>query len=137
MFRKRKSHSDYRRDQRSRKPPGKEMPIAHSWYPWSRFCCRGELLLWGNAPPCEIFSPLCPPPLAICPVCPLPPLVIFPITPPDHLSSILYMLSFHNLLEKIVDIYKSTKLRNVYCLLNNFLNAFLRFFQNTGQQSKI
>ena len=46
---------------------------------------------------------------AISPLCNLLP----PLPPPDHFSCILYMFSFLNHLEKIVDIYKSTKSRKV------------------------
>ena len=62
------------------------------------------------------------------------------VWPPDHLSWILYRLSIHNHLEKIVDIYKSTKSRKVWhvrSISKIFFIHFYCFFQNTGQQSKI
>ena len=52
--------------------------------------------------------------------------------PPDHLSCILYMLSFHNHLEKIVDIYKSTKSRKfakrIIFMGKNVASLSLKFY---------
>ena len=73
----------------------------------------------GQYPPCNFLSPGNLPCLA--------PPGNFPISPPDHLSCILYMLSFHNHLEKIVDIYKSTKSRKV-CHVRSISEIFLMHF---------